>query len=49
MKSDCVIHVCSRFARSNVYGLYIDGKVIFFLIVFALMLKNVSSIAIYIE
>ena len=48
VKSDCVIHVCSRFARSYVYGLYSDGKVIFFLIVFALMPKNDSSIAIYI-
>ena len=34
VKSDCVIHVCSCFARPYVYGLYSDGKVIFFLIVF---------------
>ena len=37
MKSDCVIHVCSCFTRSCVYGLYIDGEVILFFIVFALM------------
>ena len=37
------------FVRSYVYGLYIDGKAIFFLIVFAVTPKNVSSIAIYTE